>query len=66
MSLQRCLLIQLVYPLVPLVPGAKPFSIKPYRYLPVLKDEIEKQVGEMLEQGVIRKARAHLLLRCCW
>lgn len=40
---------------IPLIPGAQPISVKPYRYPPKLKDEIEKQVEEMLHQGVIQK-----------
>jgi len=41
---------------IPLIPGAQPFSIKPYKYPPALKDEIEKHIKEMLLQGVIRKS----------
>jgi hypothetical protein len=29
---------------IPLLPGANPFAVRPYRYPPVLKDEIETQV----------------------
>lgn len=39
---------------IPLVPGAQPVSVRPYRYAPALKTEIEKQVSEMLQQGLIR------------
>jgi hypothetical protein len=39
---------------IPLVPGPKPVYIKPYRYPPSLKDEIEKQVVEMLAKGLIQ------------
>lgn len=39
---------------IPLLPGAKPVNLKPYRYSPAQKDEIEKQVKEMLHQGVIQ------------
>jgi hypothetical protein len=39
---------------IPLVPGAKPVHIRPYRYPPSLKDEIEKQVAEMLAKGIIQ------------
>jgi hypothetical protein len=35
---------------IPLVPGAQPVFVWPYRYPPNLKDEIERQVKEMLEQ----------------
>jgi len=39
---------------IPLIPGAQPVFIRPYRYPPKLKDEIERQVQEMLSQGLIR------------
>lgn len=39
---------------IPLILGAKPVHIRPYRYTPALKDEIEKQVAEMLTKGVIQ------------
>lgn len=39
---------------IPLVTGARPVQIRPYRFAPELKDEIEKQVEEMLKSGVIR------------
>lgn len=35
------------------IPGAQLVFIRPYRYAPVLKNEIECQVAEMLEQGII-------------
>ena len=38
---------------IPLIPGARPVSVRPYRVDPHLKDEIEKQVQELLDQGVI-------------
>jgi hypothetical protein len=38
---------------IPLVAGARPVSVRPYRVAPELKDEIEWQVKELLEQGVI-------------
>jgi hypothetical protein len=41
---------------IPLIDGAQPCNVKPYRYPPLLKDEIEKQVKDMLEQGVIQKS----------
>lgn len=34
---------------IPLIPGARPFSLRPYRLAPELKDEVEKQIQEMLE-----------------
>jgi hypothetical protein len=39
---------------IPLLPGAQPVFIRPYRYAPVVKDEIERQVSEMLDSGIIR------------
>lgn len=39
---------------IPLISGAKPVYIRPYRYPPALKNEIEKQVAEMLKQGIIQ------------
>ena len=35
---------------IPLLPGAKPVNVRPYRYSPAQKDEIEKQVADMLAQ----------------
>jgi hypothetical protein len=39
---------------IPLISGAQPVFIRPYRYPPSLKDEIETQVKDMLAQGLIR------------
>jgi hypothetical protein len=39
---------------IPLIQGATPVNIRPYRYPPSLKDEIERQVTEMLKAGIIR------------
>lgn len=39
---------------IPLIPGVQPVFIRPSRYPPALKDEIEKQVSDMLSQGLIR------------
>lgn len=36
-----------------LEPGAAPVNCRPYRYSPLQKDEIERQVTEMLRTGVI-------------
>ncbi|WVZ51461.1 hypothetical protein U9M48_002607 [Paspalum notatum var. saurae] len=38
---------------IPLLPGAVPVNSKPYRYSPLHKDEIERQVKVLLEQGWI-------------
>jgi hypothetical protein len=59
---------------IPLVPGATPVNIRAYRYPPSLKDEIEKQVKTMLDQGLIQPSKSPfsspvLLVRkkdCSW
>jgi hypothetical protein len=40
------------------MPGVQPVNIKPYRYNPTQKDEIERQVREMLVNGVIQPSRS--------
>ncbi|XP_027102590.1 uncharacterized protein [Coffea arabica] len=39
---------------IPLKPGAEPFKLKPYRYPHSHKAEIEKQVAEMLTNGIVK------------
>jgi hypothetical protein len=39
---------------IPLVPGATSFRLRPYRYNPAQKDEIERQVKELLQNGMIQ------------
>lgn len=39
---------------IPLVPGARPVNIRPYRQNPAQKDEVERQVAAMLAQGIIQ------------
>jgi hypothetical protein len=39
---------------IPLVPGAQPVNIRPYKYSPQQKSEIEKQVEDMLKRRVIQ------------
>jgi hypothetical protein len=38
---------------IPLLPNAAPVNARPYRYSPHHKDEIEKQVKQLLEDGLI-------------
>lgn len=38
---------------IPLVPGATPVAVHQYQYKPALKDEIERQVSELLQHGFI-------------
>ncbi|KAM0905424.1 hypothetical protein ACQ4PT_017397 [Festuca glaucescens] len=41
---------------IPLDPAAKPVNSRPYRYSPLQKDEIERQVTAMLQSGVITRS----------
>lgn len=43
---------------IPLIEGAQPVNLRPYRYNPELKDEIERQVAEMLSSGVIQPSQS--------
>lgn len=38
---------------IPLIPGASPVSVRPYRCAPELKTEIKRHVADTLEQGII-------------
>jgi hypothetical protein len=37
--------------------GVQPINVKPYRYSPQQKDEIEKQIRKMLEHGIIKPSK---------
>jgi len=50
---------------IPLIPSASPFSIRPYRYPPLIKDEIERQVTEMLQAGLSSIVLVHSLRQFC-
>lgn len=39
---------------IPFIPGAQPFKLRPYRYNLAQKDEIEKQLQELLQHGMIQ------------
>jgi hypothetical protein len=41
---------------IPLIAGAQPVQVRPYRHTPVLKDEVERQVAELLKSGVIQES----------
>lgn len=41
---------------IPLMPGAQPVNISPYRHKPELKTEIERQVQELLDAGIIQRS----------
>uniref|UniRef100_A0A453T3Y2 Uncharacterized protein n=1 Tax=Aegilops tauschii subsp. strangulata TaxID=200361 RepID=A0A453T3Y2_AEGTS len=42
--------------MIPLIPGAQPVNIWPYRHKPEHKTEIETQVEELLRSGVIQQS----------
>ena len=43
---------------IPLIPRARPISMRPYRIVPQLKDELDKQIKEMLRAGIIRPSNS--------
>ena len=42
------------YHKIKLLPGAQPVRIRPYHYSPIQKNEIDRQVQQMLQTGVVR------------
>lgn len=49
---------------IPLIHGAQPMNVRPYRYTPAQKDEIESQVQDILTKGIIWPSAVHSLLQC--
>lgn len=43
---------------IPLIQGSQPVFIRPYHYAPAVKDEIERQVAEMLSNGIIQHSNS--------
>lgn len=43
---------------IPLIPGATPINVKPYRYATQQKTEVEKQVKDMLQRGIIQDSNS--------
>jgi transposase InsO family protein len=43
---------------IPLVPGALPVNVRPYRYPPAVKDEIERQISDMLSTGIVQPSQS--------
>lgn len=43
---------------IPLIPGTTPFRLRPYRYTPFQKDEIERQVAKLLEDNMIQESKS--------
>ncbi|KAK1651077.1 hypothetical protein QYE76_068882 [Lolium multiflorum] len=44
---------------IPLMPGAQPVNTRAYRHKPELKSEIERQVAELLQSGVIQRSTSN-------
>lgn len=57
---------RLVDHVIPLLSDAPTFRLRPYRYTPQQKNEIEKQVQKMLDSGIIQQSTSpfasHVLL----
>jgi hypothetical protein len=51
---------------IPLLPDARLVNKRPYRYAPVLKDEIEHQVNEMLDADLIQQSDSPFFSQSCW
>lgn len=43
---------------IPLLPGAAPVNVRPYHYPLVVKDEIERQIAEMLRSGIVQPSHS--------
>ena len=43
---------------IPLIAGAQPFQLRPYRYNPAQKNEIEAQVSKLLQSGMIQESHS--------
>lgn len=43
---------------IPIIPGESPVQVWPYCYPPVVKDEIERQVTDMLKSGIIQPSHS--------
>ena len=41
---------------IPLLEGAQPFRLRPYRYTPTQKSEIEQQVSQLLQNHMIQES----------
>ena len=41
-----------------MIPGAAPVNVRPYRYPPAIKDEIERQITTMLNSGIVQPSQS--------
>lgn len=46
---------------IPLILGARPVNMRPYRFSPTMKDEVEAQVKDMLRSGLIQPSSSAFL-----
>jgi hypothetical protein len=49
---------------IPLLPNFVPMKSRPYRYSPLHKDEIERQVRHFLQTGLISHSTSHFASQC--
>jgi hypothetical protein len=49
---------------IALVPGAQPVNVRPYRFSPAMKDEVEAQLQEMFTKGIIQHSSSVFPLVC--
>jgi hypothetical protein len=50
---------------ISLVLGAQLVKVRPYKYSPIQKKDIEKQLKQMLSQGVIRPSTSSFACAAC-
>jgi hypothetical protein len=50
---------------IPLVSGAQPVNVRPYRFSPDMKNEVENQVHDMLSKELIQHSRGLSLHMLC-
>jgi hypothetical protein len=51
---------------IPLIPGSIPINSKPYHYSSHHKTEIERQVQELLQAGLIAHSHSPFASQSCW
>jgi hypothetical protein len=50
---------------IPLVEGPQPVNVRTHMFSPAMKDEVEKQVQEMLQKGIIQASQNAFSSPCC-
>jgi hypothetical protein len=51
---------------IPLILGARPVNMRPYRFSPAMKDEVEAQVKDMLRSGLIQPSSSAFCHQLYW